>query len=159
MSNKLLKDFLKASDTVADFKLDLKNRHTTYSPLENDALFHIPFIAMSILILCRDRKFSVTSGNIGQIIGTVFERTFPAFKNSSQMLSWSGNLRARTTKAHIFLEESHLVKTNSSEIELTEEGRKFIGEIVIENSSLGLALRGISRNFRDYSEEKQFKLG
>ena len=159
MSKKYLEEFL-AAGKDANFKLDLTQlTEPTYTPLENDALFHLPFIAMSILALCKDRKFSPTTGNVGRLVGAVFERTFPAFKNSNQMLSWSASLRARTSRAQVFLEQAKLVITNNSNIELTEDGRKLINAVHNENSSLGLAIRGVCRNFRDLSDEQQLTLG
>lgn len=158
MSNRLLMEFIEASKG-SEFKLVMRSvNEPTYSPLENDALFHLPFIAMSILAICKDRKFPVTPGSIGGLVGVVFERTFPAFKNSNQMLAWSANLRARTSRAHVFLEQLKLVLNSNGKIELTEEGRKLINKVSAETSSLGLAIRGISRNFRDYSEEQQLTL-
>ncbi len=158
MSDQYIKDFI-AANGEKEFKLEINpGSGSAYRPLENDALFHIPFLAMSILAFCRDRKFQPTAGNVGQTIGKVFERTFPAFKNSNQMLSWSANLRARTSRAHVFLEQSKFVVTNKEGIELTELGRKLINEIHSEETSLGLAIRGVARNYRDLCEETQSDL-
>lgn len=159
MSDNYLKEFLDAGGAEG-FKLDIPSvSKPNYTPLENDALFHLPFIAMAILGLCRDRKFAVTSGNIGGLIGAVFERNFPAFKNSNQMLAWSANLRARTSRAQVFLEQAKLIENKSDGLHLTDEGRNLINQVHGESSSLGLAIRGVCRNFRDLSEEQQLTLG
>ncbi len=158
MSDKYLKDFIEASEAV-NFKLNIDLGNASYSPLQNDALFHIPFIAMSILALTRDRKFQPTTGNVGQLVGQVFERTFPAFKTSNQMLSWSANLRARTALAQAFLEQAKLITMSDSKLQLTEDGRTVINKVFNEESSLGLAIRAICRNYRDFSEETQLSLG
>ena len=69
-----------------------------YKPLSNDALFHIPLLAISILSLCKI-KGKFTTPEVGQVIGECFERTLPGFKGSAQLLGWSSNLRVRTIAA------------------------------------------------------------
>lgn len=156
LSDKLIIEFLASSkDSDFDFKLTSRSE-IKRSPLENDALFHLPFIAMAILAICRDKKFEPKTGSIGQIMGVVFERTFVAFKSSNQMLSWSANLRARIAKAIVFLESAKLADVSEDkQIMSTEIGKKLINKIFLEETPLGIAIRGVGRNYRDLMEEKQ----
>lgn len=159
MKDELLDTFVKEGKKV-NFKLSISGYEgKNYSPLENDALFHLPFIAMAILAISKDRKYSFTTGSIGQLIGKTFERTFPAFKSSGQMLSWSANLRARTAKAIVFLETAKLISVDESKIiKSTDIGKKLINQVIKEDGELGVATRGISRNYRDLMEETQLGL-
>lgn len=159
MNDDLLKQFIQEGKQV-DFKLSIKGKgETKHSPLENDALFHLPFISMAILAMCKDRKYPFTTGSIGQLIGKTFERTFPAFKSSNQLLPWSANLRARTAKAIVFLEVSKLIEVTSDKaVKSTDLGKKLINQVHNEDSPLGLAVRGVGRNYRDLMEETQLGL-
>lgn len=62
--------------------------------LDNEALFHLPLLAMTILLLSKSKK-KPKSDELGQLVGECFERAFVGFKGSSQHLGWSANLRMR----------------------------------------------------------------
>lgn len=159
MNDDLLKSFINEG-IKSNFKFSSQAKSSAkYSPLENDALFHLPFISMAILAMSKDRKYAFTTGSIGNLVGQTFERTFPAFKSSTQLLAWSANLRARTAKAVVFLETSGLIKINDDKtIQSTDLGKSIINQVYKEDSSLGLAIRGIGRNYRDFMEESQLGL-
>ncbi|HAU0839799.1 TPA: hypothetical protein ACT9A3_002998 [Legionella pneumophila] len=157
MSDKLISEFLISSES-SNFNFKLTPRsEIKYSPLENDALFHLPFLAMAILAICKNRKYQPETGSIGEIMGIVFERTFVAFKSSKQMLSWSANLRARIVKAIIFLETAQLANVSDKHIISTQIGKRLINKVFVESTPLGLAIRGIERNYRDLMEEIQMR--
>lgn len=127
--------------------------------LSNEALFHLPLLAMTILLLSKTRR-KPKSNEIGQLIGECFERTFSDFKGSSQHLGWSANLRMRTVKALTFLETANLVTVNlnDSRIKATNLGKKVIQKAVDSDSDLSYTLRLIERKYRDVQVEKQISL-
>ena len=53
--------------------------------LSNEALFHLPLLAATILMFAKDRR-KPKIDELGQIVGECFERTFTGFKGSSQQL-------------------------------------------------------------------------
>lgn len=127
--------------------------------LSNEALFHLPLLAMTILMLSKSRR-KPKSDEIGQLIGECFERSFEGFKGSSQRLGWSANLRMRTVKALTFLEAAELVvvKTENTRISATKLGKKVVAKAINEGGELSIALHLIDRNYRDFQEEKQLGL-
>jgi len=73
--------------------------------LDNEALFQLPLLAMTILAISKGRS-KPELPEIGQLVGECLERTVAGFKGSSQDIGWSGNLRIRTIKALTFLEST-----------------------------------------------------
>ena len=126
--------------------------------LDNEALFHLPFISMVILLMSKDsKKPKVTE--LGQLVGDSFEKTFKAYKSSSQHLSWSANLRIRTVKALSFLEISKLVEVHNRKgtLVITDLGKKVIKCALENQSDLAHNLLIIQRNYRNLLKEKQME--
>jgi hypothetical protein len=129
--------------------------------LSNEALFHLPLLALTILLLASDRRKPKTD-ELGQLVGECFERTFIGFKGSSQHLGWSANLRVRTVRALTFLETARLVTVDavSQRIGIGELGKKVIdAALEKEDSDLGYMLRVIERSYRNITTERQISLG
>lgn len=127
--------------------------------LDNEALFHLPFISMVILLLSKDKKKpDVTS--IGQQVGLILESAFSSYKGSKQHLSWSANLRIRTVKALSFLEVSDLVIVNNrkGKISATDLGRKVVDRALNTNSDLAINLLTIQRVYTNLYKESQMEL-
>ncbi len=127
--------------------------------LSNEALFHLPLLAMTILLLSKTRR-KPKSDELGQLIGECFERTFSGFKGSSQHLGWSANLRMRTVKALTFLETVSLVEVDrhDSRIKVTEFGKKVVSKAIDVQSDLGYTLQLVERNYFDLQIEKQIAM-
>ena len=127
--------------------------------LSNEALFHLPLLAMTILLLSKTRR-KPKSDELGQLIGDCFERTFSGFKGSSQLLGWSANLRMRTVKALTFLETASLVEVDrhDSRIKATGFGKKVVSKAIDTQSDLGYTLQVIERNYFDLQIEKQIAM-
>ena len=127
--------------------------------LSNEALFHLPLLAITILVLAKDRRKPRTN-QIGQLVGECFERTFLGFKGSSQHVGWSANLRVRTVRALTFLETAKLVVIEEDRVTATDPGRKVLKAALLdEHSDLAYTLRQLERAYRDISVEKQISLG
>ena len=126
------------------FSSDLK---INYEPLTNDALFHIPLISISVLVLVKSSSKEISAGEIGRLVGLILEETIPGFKGSSQILGWSSTLRQRTAEAIAFLEQIKLISvTELHQLSITEDGNRFVLELRKENTDLGQAVRGFFRN-------------
>ena len=127
--------------------------------LSNEALFHLPLLAITILVLAKDRRKPRTN-QIGQLVGECFERTFVGFKGSSQHVGWSANLRVRTVRALTFLETARLVVIDEDRVTATDLGRKVLKAALLDDhSDLSYTLRQLERSYRDISVEKQISLG
>jgi hypothetical protein len=128
--------------------------------LSNEALFHLPLLAITVLALAKDRR-KPTVDELGQLVGECFERTFVGFKGSSQHLGWSANLRVRTVRALTFLEAARLVSVNrlDNRISISPTGRKVIDRALDkEDSQLAYVLRVIERSYRNVNAEQQVSL-
>ena len=140
-----------------NLKLNIDDIKEVIPPrLDNEALFHLPFISMVILLMRKvSRKPKVT--DLGQLVGDALERSFNAYKSSSQHLSWSANLRIRTVKAMSFLEVSRLVEIHNRKGKLvaTDLGKKVIRNALEMESDLSYNLLIIQRNYRNICLEKK----
>jgi hypothetical protein len=134
-------------------------RETPTTRLSNEALFHLPLLAVTVLMLAKGRR-KPRSSELGQLIGECFERTFAGFKGSSQHLGWSANLRVRTVRALTFLETAGLVavESNTRRLSATGRGRAVIDTALRQESELSLVLLTVEREYRNISEEKQISL-
>lgn len=150
--------FQEASEKEIVLSLDQFSDSATHR-LSNEALFHLPLLAMTILLLSKTRR-KPKSDELGQLIGECFERTFSGFKGSSQHLGWSANLRMRTVKALTFLETVSLVEVDrhDSRIKATEFGKKVVSKAIDVQSDLGYTLRVIEQNYFDLQIEKQIAM-
>lgn len=143
-----------------DLQIVFQNKDkSVYHKLSNEALFHLPLLAMTILLLSKTRR-KPKSQEIGQLIGECFERTFIGFKGSSQRLGWSANLRMRTVKALTFLEAANLVNVSveSSRIQVTKLGKQVLSNAFNQEGDLANILYSIERNYRDFQTEKQIAM-
>lgn len=150
--------FQEASEKEIVLSLDQFSDSETHR-LSNEALFHLPLLAMTILLLSKTRR-KPKLDELGQLIGECFERTFSGFKGSSQHLGWSANLRMRTVKALTFLETVSLVEVDchDSRIKATEFGKKVVSKAIDVQSDLGYTLQIIERNYFDLQIEKQIAM-
>lgn len=150
--------FQEASEKEIVLSLDQFSDSATHR-LSNEALFHLPLLAMTILLLSKTRR-KPKSDELGQLIGECFERTFSGFKGSSQHLGWSANLRMRTVKALTFLETVSLVEVDryDSRIKATDFGKKVVSKAIDVQSDLSYTLQVIERNYFDLQIEKQIAM-
>ncbi len=156
MSNKdsLISQFLVESKKT-DFKFSFSEKiKVNYEPLTNDALFHIPLISVAVLVLAKEAKEGVNTGEIGRLVGVIIEETIPGFKSSSQYLGWSSTLRHRTAEAVAFLEQFSFILVSAERvISVTAEGSKFVLNLRKEQSDIGQAVRGFYMNASTSLEE------
>lgn len=130
------------------------------SRLSNEAMFHLPLIAIAILMMSKGHvKPSVDE--IGQLVGDCYEQSFPGFRGSAQHLGWSASLRVRTVQALAFLEQARLVDidTQSNKIASTQLGKAVIDRAISEGGDLASNLVVVERSYRNIRAERQLRLG
>lgn len=153
-------NFDKCKEEAARSKISIVFETSDRGPslLSNEALFHIPLLAVVVLTLaCLPRK--PRTAEIGQMVGECIERTFTDFKGSSQRLGWSANLRIRTVAALAFLESASLiVVSDKGIIAATDLGRKVIKSAFAEDDDLSFTLMTVERSYRDISGERRSQL-
>jgi hypothetical protein len=143
-----------------EVKLDVSTQPNSGSILlSNEALFHLPLLAMIILTLSKGRR-KPKFDELGQVVGECIEKTLAGYKGSSQFISWSANLRIRTIKALMFLEAAKLVDVNQDNkyITATELGKRVIQMAIDGDTNLAITLSTIQRSYRDFMVERQIRL-
>lgn len=122
--------------------------------LDNEALFQLPFLAMTILAIGKGRSKPALP-EIGQLVGECLERTVAGFKGSSQDIGWSGNLRIRTIKALTFLESTGQVVIDKAtrEISVTDLGKKVYTSAIEGESLLAHAMKTVELSYQYIRDE------
>jgi len=126
--------------------------------LNNEALFQLPLLAMTILALSKGSSKPVLS-EIGQLVGECLERTVAGFKGSSQDIGWSANLRIRTIKALTFLETTQQVSIDkhTRRITATDLGKKIYSGATKGDSPLAHSMRTIELSYRYILDESKVR--
>lgn len=127
--------------------------------LSNEALFHIPLIAMVLLVLAKDRRKPAVA-ELGQVVGECLSATIDGFKGDALELGWSANLRVRTVRALAFLEVAGLVQVDNrkAKLQITELGDKVVSKAARGDDQLAIKLAQIQRAYRNLAVERQLDL-
>ena len=127
--------------------------------LSNEAMFHLPLIAITILMIAKGRSKPAVD-HIGQLVGDCFERTFVGFRGSAQHLGWSATLRVRTVQALAFLEAARLAEVSrlDKKIFATDAGRSVIDHAISAGGDLAQHLFLFERSYRDIRAQKKLRL-
>jgi hypothetical protein len=122
--------------------------------LDNEALFQLPMLAMSILAMAKGMS-KPQLPEIGQLVGECLERTVAGFKGSSQDIGWSGNLRIRTIKALTFLESTGqvVIEEGTRRISATDLGKKVYKDAVEGDSLLAISMKTIELSYQYIRDE------
>lgn len=131
----------------------------SWSGLDNDALFQIPFISMVILALAKSRTKPKVS-ELGRMVGECIELSMPSYKGQGYQVSWSVNLRVRTIKALSFLEIAGLVCVDgySARITITPIGKKVVDRAIEDDTDLSYSIKIITRQYRNIKKHEQMRL-
>jgi hypothetical protein len=122
--------------------------------LNNEALFQLPLLAMTILAITRGGSKPLVP-QIGELVGECLERTVVGFKGSSQYIGWSANLRIRTIKALTFLETTDqvIVDVKTRRISATDLGRNIYQHAINSESPLAESMRMIELSYQYINDE------
>lgn len=150
-------------DRVRAERLEIDFDHRTpaaVARLSNEALFHLPLIAITVLMLAKGH-IKPRVEEIGQLVGDCFERTFSGFRGSAQHLGWSASLRVRTVQALAFLEQAGLVEIErpSAKIVATALGRRVLERALGAGGDLAHNLILVERSYRNVKVDRQLSLG
>jgi hypothetical protein len=117
------------------------------SPERVDALFHLPLLALAIMVIAQREK--LISASVGRRVAALFTEHFGGLRTAGHTLEWSSTLRRRSAEALTFLEVAAFVGISSSErreIVLTQAGRSLLNRAMQENlTDTGALVRGLVR--------------
>ena len=113
-----------------------------------DGLFHIPLLALTILIVARGRKGGIPTADVGTWTLTTLTKHFESLKLSRHRIRWSVPLRRRCADALVFLENVGLIAVKeapSRTLHMSLNGRTFIAKASRTGDELGLLVRQLDR--------------
>ena len=126
--------------------------------LNNEALFQLPLLAMTILPISKGNSKPVLS-EIGHLVGECLERTVAGCEGSSQDIGWSGNLRIRTIKALTFVETTRQISIDehTRRITATDLGRKIYSGATKGDTPLAHSMKTIELSYKYLLYESRIK--
>jgi hypothetical protein len=112
------------------------------APERVDALFHLPLLALAIMVVARRKEFRTTI--LGSNVALLLTEHFTALKNTPHVLETSLTLRRRCADALAFLEAAGLVAVSPDRqrtVTLSAEGKANLDRAMRDTTDLGLLVR------------------
>lgn len=117
------------------------------APETVDALFHLPLLALTIMVIARHTPFQTTV--LGRGVTLLLVEHFSALSHSPHGLETSLTLRRRCADALAFLEAAGLVSVSQDRLRtvtLTQAGKAHLDDSGRDASDLGLFVRKLRAN-------------
>lgn len=117
------------------------------APEAMDALFHLPLLALSMMVIARHTRFRTVA--LGRNVAMLLVEHFSALRRSPHGIETSLTLRRRCADALAFLEAAKLVAVSPDsrrDVTLTPEGKRHLDRAAREANDLGLLIRELVRN-------------
>jgi hypothetical protein len=114
-------------------------------PSRTDALFHLPLLAASILVIAK--LDALTTEHVGRRVAHLLIEYFHSLRDVGT-LEWSITLRRRCAEALTFLEAAKLVEVEGIDVRiigLTSAGKEVLLGGLREESDVGQLARGLMR--------------
>jgi hypothetical protein len=111
-------------------------------PEKVDALFHLPLLALAVMIIARRNPFRTTV--LGSNVALLLTEHFTALKHTPHALETSLTLRRRCADALAFLEAAGLVAVSPDRLRtvtLSSEGKSNLDRATRDATDLGLLVR------------------
>lgn len=112
------------------------------APERVDALFHLPLLALAIMIIARRQPFRTAV--VGSYVALLFTEHFTGLKHTPHALETSLTLRRRCADALAFLEAARLVAVSPDRLRnvtLSSEGKSGLDRAARDSNDLGLLVR------------------
>lgn len=112
------------------------------APEKVDALFHLPLLALAVMVMARRKPFRTTV--LGSSVALLLTEHFTALKHTPHALETSLTLRRRCADALAFLEAAGLVAVSPDRLRtvtLSSEGKSNLDRATRDSTDLGLLVR------------------
>jgi hypothetical protein len=112
------------------------------APEKVDALFHLPLLALAVMVIARRKPFRTTV--LGSNVALLLTEHFTALKHTPHALETSLTLRRRCADALAFVEAAGLVAVSPDRLRtvtLSSEGKSNLDRATRDSSDLGLLVR------------------
>lgn len=113
-----------------------------------DGLFHVPLLALAILVISGARKGGLLTADVGSWTLATLSKHFEGLKLSRSHLRWSVLLRRRCADALVFLEEAGFVVVHEAPARIavaTLPGRDFLRRAAERADEIGVLTRQLRR--------------
>jgi hypothetical protein len=148
---KSLQEFLKDTRVNA-VRLQLEPEHLDrVARFSHEGLFHVPLLAVCILVLSRRLKPQLKTSELASWTGATLGHYFYGGQAARRKLEWSLHHRRRCADALLFLENVHLAlieETPDRHVICTAEGLEFLTQRTRNPDEIGTMIRGLDRSFR-----------
>ncbi len=119
--------------------------------LGNEGLFHVPLLALCILIVARAKKGTLATADLAAWTGATLGRHFSSIEAAHRKLEWSLQHRRRCADALVFLENVQLVVVEEKPhrcVRCTDKGLEFVRSVLGRADEVGFVSRGLIRAYR-----------
>ena len=144
-------DEIVAEATAARARLSVNTEALSrLSDTPGEGLFHVPLLALTILVVSRARKGLPTTDVATWTLATLVKH-FEALRLARWRIQWSFVLRQRCADALVFLEATGLtsvVGEASREVRPSVNGREFIVRLSRQKDEIGVLVRKLERAHR-----------
>jgi len=116
-------------------------------PEKADALFHLPLLALAIMVIARHASFRTVA--LGRTVATLLVEHFSALRNSPHGFETSVTLRRRCADALAFLEAAGLTAVTDDSlryVSLTPPGKSHLDSALRDATDLGLFVRQLRKS-------------
>jgi len=112
------------------------------APERIDALFHLPLLALAVMVIARKREFKTIL--LGRNVALLLTEYFTALRHTPHALETSLTLRRRCADALAFLEAAGLVLVSPDRLRvvtLSGGGKSHLDRAARDSTDLGLLVR------------------
>jgi hypothetical protein len=116
-------------------------------PEKADALFHLPLLALAIMVIARHASFRTVA--LGRMVAVLLVEHFSALRTSPHGLETSVTLRRRCADALAFLEAAGLTVVTDDTlryVSLTPSGKSHLELALRDTTDLGMFVRQMRRS-------------
>jgi hypothetical protein len=132
-------------ERISDQKLSMpamRESANVRAPGKVDALFHLPLLALAVIVIARRMPFRTTV--LGSNVARLLTEHFTALNHTPHALETSLTLRRGCADALAFLEAARLVLVSADRLRvvtLTAEGKANLDRVTRDATDLGLLVR------------------
>jgi len=119
--------------------------------LGNEGLFHVPLLALCILIVSQGKKGELCTPDLAAWTGATLGNHFSDIEAARRKLEWSIQHRRRCADALVFLENVGLVTITQGQdrsVRCTDTGYEFVRKLLHQADETGVFCRSLERSYR-----------
>jgi hypothetical protein len=119
--------------------------------VSGEGLFHVPILALSILLIARARKKSFATADVAVWTAATLSRHFSRLAGVRSKMEWSVPHRKRCAEALMFLEGAQLIRVEDVSpryVECTPIGVTFVRDLLARSDEIGFLTKRLERSYR-----------